>query len=145
MKFKQVINKKGFTFIELLVGLSLMSVVSAASMNLFVNMNYAYQTQEHAATIQQNSRYALDRVVNTIRMSGYGITSGTAIVSHTESTNSPDSLTIKKSLGASSAINYTSSPMLNGCTTCTIPLFNVNGFTSSAGNNKVYFTQWRIS
>lgn len=62
----------GFTMIELLISMSIATVVAMSGFVLFSASNWTYQVQENVGEAQQNVRIAMDRVARDIRMSGFG-------------------------------------------------------------------------
>jgi type II secretion system protein J len=63
-------NKMGFTLIEMLVALAIMSIVSVAIYSIFSFSNKNYTTQNVAADAQQNVRAAMEIMLQDIRSAG---------------------------------------------------------------------------
>lgn len=64
-------NSNGFTIIELLIALSISSIVMVAMYQTFNSQQKSYMIQEDVATMQQNLRAAMFLLTNDIRMAGY--------------------------------------------------------------------------
>lgn len=84
MNPKLVPNKKGVTFIELLVGLVIVGIIIAGVYRVFVAQTRTYTVQEQAVEVQQNIRSAMELMLRDIRMAGYtsninSVTLGTSI------------------------------------------------------------------
>ena len=66
-------KSKGFSLIELLVGLVISSMVMAGLYRSVINQQKAYAIQDEVTDMQQNLRNAIDRLTREIRMAGYGV------------------------------------------------------------------------
>lgn len=64
---------RGFTMIELMVAMSIASVVAMSGFALFSQSNWSYQVQENVGEAQQNARVAIDRISRDIRTAGFGL------------------------------------------------------------------------
>jgi prepilin-type N-terminal cleavage/methylation domain-containing protein len=64
---KHLQNKKGFSLIELLIGMALMGVVLTAVYQLFISVNRSQAAQDLEVEMQQNARSAADFVVREMR------------------------------------------------------------------------------
>ena len=62
---------QGFTLVELLVVLAIVSIVMAGIYSVFVRSNRVYISQEEVVTAQQEARSALDILGREIRMAGF--------------------------------------------------------------------------
>jgi type IV pilus assembly protein PilW len=62
--------QKGFTLVDILVGLAMASVLMAATISLFTTMGRSYTTQNVAADAQQVARAGIELMVQEIRMGG---------------------------------------------------------------------------
>jgi prepilin-type N-terminal cleavage/methylation domain-containing protein len=62
---------QGFTLVELLVVLALVSIVMAGIYSVFVRSNRVYISQEEVVAAQQEARSALDIIGREIRMAGF--------------------------------------------------------------------------
>ncbi len=80
-------NSAGFSLVELLVIIAMISVMLAAMVGLFTNLSKSYTTEEVAANAQQDVRAATDFMVRDIRMAGVDPTlSGNFGIEDAEST-----------------------------------------------------------
>jgi type IV pilus assembly protein PilW len=73
LKYEQEI--RGFTIIELLVGITLATIVSAAAFTALTSSSKATRANDQTAQTQQNARVAMELLSHDIKMAGYG-TSG---------------------------------------------------------------------
>lgn len=64
-------DNKGFSLIEIMVALAIMSILSIAIMKVYTGFTRSYTTQEVAAGVQQSLRGALNIMVQDIRMAGF--------------------------------------------------------------------------
>lgn len=64
-------NSQGFLLVELLVVLVLMGVVVTSVYGLYTNTRRTASTTEAVADVQQNLRFALDRMSHDIRLAGF--------------------------------------------------------------------------
>lgn len=73
--------QRGMTLIETLVAVVVFTVVFLAALGLYQAANRAYMTTDAATIQQQNARFALDRMVETLRDAGanYNTTGNTSI------------------------------------------------------------------
>jgi type IV pilus assembly protein PilW len=62
--------RSGFTLVELLVALAILSVVSAVSFGIFVSLSRGYARTNVAAESQQDLRLTMDFMIREIRMAG---------------------------------------------------------------------------
>lgn len=65
------IKDQGFTFVELLIALTLFLVVLAAASVAFISQDKTYDAQEQYAEMTQNARAAMDMLSTEIRQAGY--------------------------------------------------------------------------
>jgi prepilin-type N-terminal cleavage/methylation domain-containing protein len=71
-KFNQVaIGNHGFTLIEVIIALAMISMLMSAIISIFSNLNQSYATQNVAAGIQQVVRTGIDIIAQNIRMAGF--------------------------------------------------------------------------
>jgi prepilin-type N-terminal cleavage/methylation domain-containing protein len=61
---------RGFTMVELLVAMAIMSVVLVAMYTVFSKLNRSYTTQNVAAEVQQSARIGTDFIAHDLRMAG---------------------------------------------------------------------------
>lgn len=64
-------QEKGFTLIELMIGLAVFSLVGAVIYSVMINMTRSFTTQEAHVQVQQQLRAAGDLIIQDIRMGGY--------------------------------------------------------------------------
>ena len=67
-------RKTGFTIIELLVALSISSILIAAVYRTFAGQHKVYHVQNQVMEMQQGVRVAMDILVRDIRMAGFNST-----------------------------------------------------------------------
>jgi type IV pilus assembly protein PilW len=63
-------NRKGFTLVDILVGLAMASVLMVAMVSLFTTMGRSYTTQNVSADAQQIARAGIELMIQEIRMGG---------------------------------------------------------------------------
>jgi type IV pilus assembly protein PilW len=63
--------KKGFTLIELMVGMGIAMVMLAAVTSTFISQTKIYHAQEQVNEMQQNARGAVDLMIRELKMAGY--------------------------------------------------------------------------
>ena len=89
-------NSNGFTLIELMIALALVSIITAGIITSFTGQQDAELSQKQVVEMQQNSRAALYILAREIRMAGYdpyGGSSGAGITNAGYGTSSNDPLT----------------------------------------------------
>ncbi len=64
-------SQKGFTLIELMVGMAIASVVMAAIFTFYQNQLKSHITQEELVDMQQDARVSMYMMTREIRMAGY--------------------------------------------------------------------------
>lgn len=81
-------NRKGFTLVDILVGLAMASVLMVAMVSLFTTLGRSYTTQNVAADVQQLTRAGMELMIQEIRMAGFdpGGAAAAAIVSNFDNT-----------------------------------------------------------
>jgi len=65
------LDKKGFSLIEIMVAIAIMSILSIAMMKTYTGFTRVYKTQEVAAGVQQDLRASLNIMTQDIRMAGF--------------------------------------------------------------------------
>lgn len=73
-----LVNRRGFTLVELLVVVAIFGVVSTVVLDLYVNVVRTTTSSEEVVEIQQGMRIALDRMANDIQMAGFLVQSDEA-------------------------------------------------------------------
>jgi type IV pilus assembly protein PilW len=82
----------GFSLVEILVALVAGTLLSLGISQVYINSKKTYNLQEQVSRLQENARYALDRIARDIRMAGsIGCTSRSA-ATVLNTLNSPDNL-----------------------------------------------------
>jgi prepilin-type N-terminal cleavage/methylation domain-containing protein len=74
-------NNTGFTLIELMIVIGMLTIVLASIYSLYQTHERAAYTQEDVVEVQQNLRTALDSIERDVRMAGFLIPIGTYPVS----------------------------------------------------------------
>ena len=98
-------SETGFTIIELLIAMSVASLVAMSGFALFNQSNASFQTQENVGEAQQNARVAMDRISRDIRTAGFGLPTPPYTLSYAgasfsnpvtvgDSSTGPDTITI---------------------------------------------------
>jgi type IV pilus assembly protein PilW len=64
-------RERGVTLIELMVSLVLGLLLTGAIMQIFLRNRVTYAFNDGLSQIQENARFALDHVANTVRMAGF--------------------------------------------------------------------------
>ncbi len=67
-------NERGFTIVELLVGLAIGLILLGVAVKIFLVQQRAYSVQEQLSEMQQNIRAAMDMIVKESKMAGYNPT-----------------------------------------------------------------------
>jgi type IV pilus assembly protein PilW len=70
-QFPAGMGHRGFTLIEIMMALALMSVLLTAIITLFSNLNQSFTSQRVTAGVQQVVRTGIDIMVQNIRMAGF--------------------------------------------------------------------------
>jgi type IV pilus assembly protein PilW len=65
-------KQQGFTIIELLVGITIATIVSAAAFAALTSSSKATRANDQTAQTQQNARVAMEVLSHDIKMAGYG-------------------------------------------------------------------------
>lgn len=64
-------NERGFTLIELVIGLAISLILMGVAVSIFNVQRKSYSLQEQVTEMQQNVRATMDMMVREIRMAGY--------------------------------------------------------------------------
>ena len=62
---------KGFALIELLIAMTIGTMLLAAVTNTFINQRETYSIREQVAGMQQNGRGGMDFMIRELTMAGY--------------------------------------------------------------------------
>lgn len=68
--FKTNISRKGFTLLEILVAVTIFSLVAAGVGGVFISVRKAWLSQKGTVDVVQNSRWAMEFMCNEIRQAG---------------------------------------------------------------------------
>ncbi len=85
-------NERGFTLVELLIGLLISGFVVSAAFGIYLTQHEGWIIQDQVSNMQQNIRAAMHELETTIRMAGYGLPGGFQPI-YAHNTN-PDTITI---------------------------------------------------
>ncbi|WP_018717328.1 PilW family protein [Arhodomonas aquaeolei] len=98
-------RERGLTLIELMIALVLGLMLSAGAVQLFIANKQSYRLQDALARVQENGRFAMQRLGRDVRMAGYHnpLTAPTPDAFHTDATPS-DSNTADGGSGASDRV-----------------------------------------
>ena len=69
-------NQKGFTLVELLVGLAISSIIIAAAYGSYIVIKNNYDFQKDMKNISQSSRAVATMIMRDVRMAGYNFDDG---------------------------------------------------------------------
>jgi prepilin-type N-terminal cleavage/methylation domain-containing protein len=95
MKFAhKSMQTHGFTLVEMIVVMAIMSVVVMAVMSLFIPAQRATVVQTQLADVQSNLRLSIERITKDIRNAGFLVPSNTAITGYNAATLDSSSLVI---------------------------------------------------
>lgn len=83
---------RGTSFLEVMIALLILSVVTTAIFKLYITQHKNYLTQDDITTIQQNVRASIDELSRHIRMAGYDLPLG--LPSIAAANTDPDTITI---------------------------------------------------
>lgn len=97
-------GQKGFTLIEILVAVAILSIVLTSLYNLFISQFQTFEAQRDVSTTQRDIRISLELLERDIRMAGFGVPRGinpVALVQNGSIGNAadPDSIGINYSKG----------------------------------------------
>jgi len=102
-------NQRGFTLLEILIGLVAASVVAYAAMSLYVTQHKEMIVQEQIADLQSNVRAAAEVIAKAATMAGYNVLGGVPAIETADS--NPDTI----------VITYDSGSLINVVLTQTMP------------------------
>lgn len=93
MKFSvKRIGNRGASLMEMMIGLFLAGLVTAAIFELYINQHKQWTIQDDVIEIQQNGRAAIDELTRVIRMAGHELPIGLNALE--ASNGDPDTITI---------------------------------------------------
>ena len=64
-------HQRGLTLIEILVALFVSGLVLAGVVQIYASSKQAYRVQESLSRLQENGRFAINRIAHDLRMAGY--------------------------------------------------------------------------
>ena len=85
-------DQKGTSFIEVMIALVIMGVVTMSVFKAYVTQHKNYMIQEDVTEIQQNVRASIDELSRNIRMAGYGLPVGLAAIEASDT--DPDTIVL---------------------------------------------------
>ncbi len=85
----------GITLIELLVAVSILTLVIFGAYNLFISQHKAHIIHQQVVDMQQNARIALEMLVRDLRLAGIGCEPSQTIVTSDGGGTNPDAITIR--------------------------------------------------
>jgi Tfp pilus assembly protein PilE len=91
-RIKKARSQRGTTFLEVMIALLIMGVVTTAIFKLYITQHKNYMTQDDITTIQQNVRASIDELSRHIRMAGYDLPVGLPPIA--AANTNPDTITI---------------------------------------------------
>jgi len=107
-KFKRKLqSQRGVSFLEVIIALVLMGVVTAGIFRLYITQHEHYIIQDDVTDVQQNARASIDELSRNIRMAGYDLPVGVAALE----TYNTDPDTIVVLYHHSGCDTYLSNPM----------------------------------
>ena len=74
MSYSPENNERGFTIIELVVGLAISLILLGVAVKIFLVQQRSYSVQEQLSEMQQNIRSAMDMIARETKMAGYNPT-----------------------------------------------------------------------
>ena len=140
-------GQRGFTIVELMVGLVLLSLVVAMTLQLALTMIEGFRAQRSGYTVERNARAAADYLAEAIRSGSIGTSTGdlrdvagctpVAGLDVTNSTGAPDQLTV---IYASGGVVTSLRSAVDGDTTT----FDIADPTSIATGDSLVLTDGNI-
>jgi len=94
-------RQRGFSFIEIIIAVSILTFVIAALYNLFNSQYRSFEAQRDVAITQRDIRASLSLLERDIRMAGLGVPRGSNPVAALQNgiDNAPDSISVNYSTG----------------------------------------------
>ncbi|OOP57814.1 MAG: hypothetical protein AYP45_01405 [Candidatus Brocadia carolinensis] len=71
MSFELKHDERGFTLVELMIGLAISMILMGVAVSIFNVQRKSYSFQEQVTEMQQNVRAVMDMMVREVRMAGY--------------------------------------------------------------------------
>lgn len=104
---RKITCRQGVSFLEVMIALVIMGVVTTAIFHLYITQHKNYLTQDDITNIQQNARASIDELGRQIRMAGFDLPVGLPAI-YPSNTN-PDTITVTYLMGGCET--YLSAPM----------------------------------
>jgi prepilin-type N-terminal cleavage/methylation domain-containing protein len=92
-------NQRGFTLIEILIGLVAASLVTYAAMSLYITQHKEMVVQDQVADLQSNVRAAAEVIAKATRMAGYNVPGWILPIESSDS--NPDTIVVTYDSGQS--------------------------------------------
>ncbi len=89
---KKIHKETGTSFLEVMIALVIMSVVTTAIFKLYITQHYNYIRQDDLTIVQQSARASIDELCRNIRMAGYDTPLGVPAI--TAANTNPDTITL---------------------------------------------------
>ncbi len=66
-----LLHQEGFTLVEMMIAITLSLILLAGVLQIFLSSKTTYTVQEGLSRLQENARFALGTVTQSVRMAGY--------------------------------------------------------------------------
>jgi len=70
---KHILNQRGVSLIEILIGSLISLIIAAAVMEFYITQHNQWLTQEKISDMQQNGRAVMEELTRQVRSAGYGM------------------------------------------------------------------------
>jgi type IV pilus assembly protein PilW len=132
--------QRGFTLLELLIGMALGLLVLGGVLTVYIGSSHSYRVTENSARLQEGARFALDKIGGVVRMSGhmgcFGNIANLSNIAQPTPTFTPTTVFTGQEAITSgaftSAIAGTDALTSRNAAAASIPLFNTMANTSAA-------------
>ena len=64
-------KQRGFSLIEILIALVISALLLSSAVSMLISNKQTYRQQDQSGRLQENARYAIERLIADIRMAGY--------------------------------------------------------------------------
>jgi len=99
---KRLSTDGGFTIVELMIAIVIGMIIIGATYATYISQQRSFTAQDQVAEMNTTSKIALDMIANDIREAGFGVPAAgtyningfTSIITLTNSTTQPDSITL---------------------------------------------------
>jgi len=71
--FKKLKGQLGTSFLEVIIALVLMGIITTSIFKVYITQHKNYLTQEDVTEIQQSARASIDEIARNVRMAGYDL------------------------------------------------------------------------